>query len=64
MEREKEEAYRNYVSDSLALYTSVLTRGEADVPRYADMVNPKPQKPQETMEEHMSRFDKIRRKKE
>lgn len=62
MEREKEEAFRIYVSDSLALYTSVLSRGEIDIPRYADIVNPKPQEPQETMEEHMSRFDKLRRK--
>lgn len=64
MEREKEEAFRIYVSDSLALYTSVLARDEVDIPRYVDMVKPKPQKPQETMEEHMSRFDKLRRKKE
>ena len=62
MEREKEEAYRDYVSDSLAFYSTVLSRGEVDIPRYHDIVNPKPQKPQETMDQHMSRFDKLRRK--
>ena len=62
MEREKEEAFRIYVSDSLALYSSIIGRGEVDIPRYADIINPKPEQPQESMEEHMSRFDKLRRK--
>ena len=62
MEREKEEAYKNYVSDSLALYTSILVRGEVDVPRYADMFKRQPVEQQETMEQHMSRFDSLRRK--
>jgi hypothetical protein len=66
MEREKEEAYRIYVSDSLALYSTWMTKGEVDVPRYADMFSNTKQeeKPQETPEEIISRFDKLRRKEE
>jgi hypothetical protein len=62
MEREKEEAFRIYVSDSLALYTTMITRGEIDIPRYADIYKAVPQQPQETSEEIKSRFDKLRRK--
>ena len=62
MEREKEEAFRIYVSDSLALYTTMITRGEIDIPRYADLYKAVPQQPQETSEEIKSRFDKLRRK--
>jgi hypothetical protein len=62
MEREKEEAFRIYVSDSLALYTTMITRGEIDIPRYADIYKAVPQQPQETSEEIISRFDKLRRK--
>lgn len=64
MEREKEEAYRVYVSDSLAFYTNFLSNGEGEIPRYIDMINVKPKAPQESMEQHMSRFDKLRRKSE
>ena len=62
MEREKEEAFRICVSDSLALYTTMITRGEIDIPRYADIYKAVPQQPQETSEEIISRFDKLRRK--
>lgn len=66
MEREKEEAYRIYVSDSLAFYSTLMTKGEVDVPRYADVFSNTKQeeKPQETPEEIISRFDKLRRKEE
>lgn len=62
MEREKEEAFRIYVSDSLALYTTMITRGEIEIPRYADIYKAVPQQPQETSEQIKSRFDKLRRK--
>lgn len=62
MEREQEEAYRIYVSDSLALYTTILTRGEIDIPRYSDVVHQQPQKPQESADQIISRFDSLRRK--
>lgn len=62
MEREKEEAFRIYVSDSLALYTTMITRGEIEIPRYADIYKAVPQQPQESPEEIISRFDKLRRK--
>lgn len=59
MERERDEAYRIYVSDSLALYTRILTRDEVDIPRYLDMFKP-PKKP-ETAEEVKARFNRLRR---
>jgi hypothetical protein len=62
MEREKEEAFRIYVSDSLALYSTWITKGEVEIPRYADIYKAVPQQPQETSEEIISRFDKLRRK--
>ena len=61
MEREKEEAYKIYVSDSLALFTTMITRGEIDVPRYADAFKKVNKQPQETSEQIISRFDKLRR---
>lgn len=58
------EAYRNYVSDSLALYTAFLTHGEVEVPRYSDMFNytKHEEKPEETQEQILSRFESLRRK--
>ena len=61
MERERDEAYRIYVSDSLALYSQALTR--EDIPRYVDMFK-KNEEPEETAEQIISRFDNLRRKKE
>jgi hypothetical protein len=64
VEREKEEAYKIYVSDSLALYSTFLSKGEAEIPRYVDMFSHTKQedKPQETSEQIYNRFDKLRRK--
>lgn len=59
MEEQRAEAYRNYVSDSLVLINTVLSRGEVDIPRYADMFT---DHKQETTEEVLSRFDELRRK--
>ena len=62
MEREKEEAYRIYVSDSLALYSTRITMGEVEIPRYADLFHKKTPETQETSEEIISRFDSLRRR--
>lgn len=64
MEQERAEAYRNYVSDSLALYTRFLTNGEADIPRYADMLRPatSQENVKDKSEKIISKFDKLRRK--
>lgn len=51
------------MSDALALCNKILLRGE-NIPRYYDIINRKEEKPQETAEQVISRFDKLRRKKE
>ena len=62
MEREREEAYRIYVSDSLALYSTMITRGEAEIPRYIDIFKKPPEEKQESSEDIISRFDSLRRR--
>ena len=64
MERERAEAYKIYVSDSLALFMQVLAKEEVEVPRYVDMLKKKEKKPEESAEQIISRFDRLRRKKE
>ena len=59
MEQQRAEAYRNYMSDSLVLINTALSRGEVDIPRYADMFT---EQKQESSEEIISRFDELRRK--
>ena len=62
MENGRTEAYRNYMSDSLVLINTFLTRGEVTIPRYADMIKDHDDQPQqETAEQVISRFDKLRR---
>ena len=61
MEQQRVEAYRNYMSDSFALLNTALTRGEIDIPRYADMFGDHAEKPQETAEQVISHFDSLRR---
>lgn len=52
------------MSDSLALINTVLSRGEIEIPRYADMFIP--QEDEETTvkksEQIVSKFDKLRRR--
>lgn len=51
------------MSDSLVLINTFLTKGEVNIPRYEDAIRPQAAQPQpETLEQHMSRFDKLRRK--
>jgi hypothetical protein len=51
------------MSDALALCNKILLRGE-NIPRFYDIINRKEENPQETAEQVISRFDKLRRKKE
>ena len=53
------------MSDSLVLINTFLTRGEVDIPRYADIFEDKaPQSAPVTLEDHMQAhgFDKLMRK--
>lgn len=55
------------MSDSLALSNKIVakaTGGEIEPPRYADLLKPAPKKPEETPDQVISRFDRLRRKKE
>ena len=57
MEQQRIVAYRNYMSDSLVLINTALTRGEVEIPRYADMFDEKAEKPvEETAEQVITRF--------
>ena len=62
MENERTEAYRNYMSDSLVLINTALSRGEVSIPRYADMFVEQVEEPEETSKQIISRFDALRRK--
>ena len=61
MQEQRTEAYRVYMSDALVLIDTALARGEVDIPRYADMFQEKPQENEETADQIISRFDKLRR---
>lgn len=63
MENERIEAYKIYMSDSLVLINTVLSRGEVTIPRYADIFEEQAQKPPETADEIITRFDNLRRDK-
>lgn len=64
IEGEKNEAYRVYMSDSLALLNKCLFGGEYDYPRYLDLITKKSAQPKESAEQIKSRFDKLRRRDE
>lgn len=50
------------MSDLLALYNRIQTRGEIDIPRYYDLINSQQtQKEEETPEQVIKRFDRLRR---
>ena len=49
------------MSDSLVLINTFLSRGEVDIPRYADMFVVQDEEPKETSKQVISRFDKLRR---
>lgn len=49
------------MSDLLALSNRVQTHGEIDIPRYIDLVTDN-KKEQETPEQVINRFDKLRRR--
>ena len=63
IESQRTEAYRIYMSDSLALSNKMMLGEEADIPRYIDMFKKEPEK-EETPEQIISRFDKLRRREE
>ena len=63
MERERAEAFRIYVSDSLALYTRIITKDEINIPRYIDLLKPEEEHPEESDEEIKGRFNRLRRNK-
>ena len=50
------------MSDSLVLINTFLSRGEVDIPRYADMFVEQDENPQETSQQIISKFDVLRRK--
>lgn len=64
VEQQRVEAYRNYMSDSFAILHTALTRGTVEVPRYSDLFKEEQDQPQETQDQVVSRFDKLRRDKE
>lgn len=51
------------MSDSLAFINTALTRGEIDIPRYADIFTDEEKQPEETAEQIIARFDSLRRPK-
>lgn len=51
------------MSDLLAFSAKIMAGGDIEIPRYYDLIN-NSQKEQETPEQVISRFDKLRRKKE
>lgn len=61
MESERTEAYRTYMSDAFAFLNTALTRGEIEIPRYADIYKPKAPQQEETAEQVISRFNKLRK---
>ena len=63
MDEQRAEAYKNYMSDSFALLHTALTRGEIEIPRYADMFGDHEEKPRETAEQVIAHFDDLRRPK-
>lgn len=65
MESQRTEAWRIYMSDSLALSNQIAAKaagGEIDIPRYADLFTNAPKKEEETPEQIIARFDKLRRR--
>lgn len=63
IESQREEAYKGYVSDTLALFSRFVTGGEVEIPRYSDMIKPiKPEKVEEqNSEDIMAKFNTLRR---
>jgi hypothetical protein len=51
------------MSDLLAFSNRIMAGGDIELPRYYDLIHGK-HKEQETPEQVISRFDKLRRKKE
>lgn len=61
-ERQRAQAYQIYMSDALSSVIKIFSGG--DIPRFYNIVNRKEEKPQESAEQVISRFDKLRRNKE
>ena len=62
MDEQRAEAYRTYMSDSFAILHTALTRGEIEIPRYADMFEGgEDQQPEQTADEVFARFSNLRR---
>lgn len=64
MESQRTEAWRIYMSDSLALSNQIAAKaagGEIDIPRYADLFKTTPKK-EENPEQIIARFDNLRRR--
>lgn len=63
MKEQRIEAYRVYMSDALVLISTQLSGGQAEIPRYKDLITDQAQQPDETVEQVYARFDKLRRPK-
>lgn len=50
------------MSDSLAFLNKIITRGEIEYPRYADLMKPKEKVEEQSSEEIIHKFDSLRRK--